>query len=99
MHANAADVGGNNVPTTGGTYNADGVTVADVLSTAVTAVASANVTPVPLAAAAAAPAASGGAATQTAANIAPASPPGASAADSHPVITADASHHVDHWVM
>ena len=99
MHANAADVGGNNVPSTGGTYNADGVTVADVLSTAVTAVASANVTPVPAAAAPAAPAASGGAATQTAANIAPASPAGASAADNHPVITADASHHVDHWVM
>jgi hypothetical protein len=99
MHANAADVGGNNVPSTGGTYNADGVTVADVLSTAVTAVASANVTPVPAAAAPAAPAASGGAATQTAANIASASPAGASAADNHPVITADASHHVDHWVM
>ncbi len=35
MHANAADVSGNNVPVTGGTYNADGLTVADVLSTAV----------------------------------------------------------------
>lgn len=35
MHANAADVSGNNVPVTGGTYNADGQTVADVLSTAV----------------------------------------------------------------
>ncbi len=34
MHANAADVGGNNVPVTGGTYNTDGLTVADVLSTA-----------------------------------------------------------------
>jgi hypothetical protein len=34
MHANSADVGGNNVPVTGGTYNADGLTVADVLSTA-----------------------------------------------------------------
>lgn len=34
MHGNAADVGGNNVPVTGGTYNADGVTAADVLSTA-----------------------------------------------------------------
>ena len=33
MHGNAADVGGNNVPVTGGTYNADGVTVAEVLGT------------------------------------------------------------------
>jgi hypothetical protein len=35
MHGNAADVGGNNTPVTGGTYNTDGLTVADVLSTAV----------------------------------------------------------------
>jgi trimeric autotransporter adhesin len=35
MHGNAADVGGNNAPVTGGTYNTDGLTVADVLSTAV----------------------------------------------------------------
>lgn len=34
MHGNAADVGGNNVPVTGGAYNADGLTAADVLSTA-----------------------------------------------------------------
>jgi hypothetical protein len=33
MHGNAADVGGNTVPVTGGTYNADGVTVAEVLGT------------------------------------------------------------------
>ena len=39
MHANAADVGGNNLPTTGGTYNPDGLTVADVLSTPVAATA------------------------------------------------------------
>ena len=37
MHANSADVGGNNIPVTGGTYNPDGLTVADVLSTAVAA--------------------------------------------------------------
>jgi hypothetical protein len=36
MHANAGDVGGNNVPVTGGAYNADGLTAADVLSTATT---------------------------------------------------------------
>jgi hypothetical protein len=34
IHDNAADVGGNNIPVTGGTYNPDGLTVADVLSTA-----------------------------------------------------------------
>ena len=34
MHANSADVGGNNIPVNGGTYNADGLTVAEVLSTA-----------------------------------------------------------------
>jgi hypothetical protein len=34
MHANSADVGGNNIPITGGVYNPDGLTVADVLSTA-----------------------------------------------------------------
>jgi hypothetical protein len=39
MHANAADVGGNNVPITGGTYNADGLTVAQVLPQASTPVA------------------------------------------------------------
>ena len=31
MHANAADVGGNNIPVNGGTYNAAGLTAADVL--------------------------------------------------------------------
>jgi hypothetical protein len=34
MHGNAADVGGNNVLVTGGTYNTHGVTVAEVLGTA-----------------------------------------------------------------
>jgi hypothetical protein len=34
FHANAADVSGNNVPLNGGTYNADGQTVADALSMA-----------------------------------------------------------------
>ncbi len=45
MHANAADVGSNNTPSGGGTYNADGVTVADVLSTAVAAPAVAAAAP------------------------------------------------------
>jgi hypothetical protein len=34
LHANAADVGGNNIPLGGGTYNGDALTVADALSTA-----------------------------------------------------------------
>lgn len=45
MHANSADVGGNNVPVNGGTYNPDGLTVADVLSTAGTPAAVAAATP------------------------------------------------------
>ncbi|WOH64586.1 hypothetical protein [Bradyrhizobium sp. BWA-3-5] len=63
MHANSADVGGNNIPVTGGTYNPDGLTVAEVLSTAgapaaVAAAAPAAAAPTPAApAVAAAPAA------------------------------------------
>jgi hypothetical protein len=34
FHANAADVSGNNVPLNGGTFNADGTTIADALGTA-----------------------------------------------------------------
>jgi hypothetical protein len=34
MHANSADVGGNNTPVTGGAYNPDGLTIEEVLSTA-----------------------------------------------------------------
>ena len=34
MHGNAVDVGGHNVPVTGGNYNTDGVTVAEVLAAA-----------------------------------------------------------------
>jgi hypothetical protein len=63
MHANSADVGGNNTPVTGGTYNPDGLTVADVLGTAVaatavaaTSAAAATVTPAATTAVAAAPA-------------------------------------------
>jgi len=33
MHGNAADIGGHNVPVTGGTYNTEGATVAEVLGT------------------------------------------------------------------
>ncbi|MCA6115806.1 hypothetical protein J6524_13010 [Bradyrhizobium sp. WSM 1738] len=35
MHGNAVDLGNSNVPVTGGTYNANGVTVAEVLGTPV----------------------------------------------------------------
>jgi hypothetical protein len=42
MQGNAADVGGNNVPVTGGAYNADGVTVAEVLWTPAAAAAPAS---------------------------------------------------------
>jgi hypothetical protein len=77
MHGNAADVGGNNLPNTGGTYNADGLTVADVLSTAVPATA---------AVAAASPAAATVTAAPAPQTVASAAPPAASA----PVATADA---------
>jgi hypothetical protein len=77
MHANAADVSGNNVPVTGGTYNADGLTVADVLSTA---------NPAPAAVAAATPAAAQS--TQTA-QPAPAAP-NAPATAPAPAAVADA---------
>ncbi|OCK61866.1 hypothetical protein [Bradyrhizobium sp. LMTR 3] len=51
MHGNAADAGGNNIPVTGGTYNPDGLTVAEVLGTPVAQTSVAE-TPAALAAAA-----------------------------------------------
>jgi hypothetical protein len=45
FHANAGDVSSNNVPLNGGTYNADGQTVAEALSTATGALPPAPVTP------------------------------------------------------
>jgi hypothetical protein len=66
MHANSADVGGNNIPVNGGTYNADGLTVADVLSTAGA--------PAPAAVAAAVPAPAAPAAAAPVAAAAPAAP-------------------------
>jgi hypothetical protein len=66
MHANAADVSGNNIPSTGGIYNVDGLTVADALSTAGggaagTPVATAPATPSPTQVAQSTPPAAGGA--------------------------------------
>ncbi|MDE2377962.1 hypothetical protein [Bradyrhizobium sp.] len=46
MHANAADVGGNNIPVTGGTYKPDALTIVDALSTAVAPATSTTSTPV-----------------------------------------------------
>jgi hypothetical protein len=45
FHANAADVSGNNVPLNGGTYNTNGQTVADALSTATGPLPPASTTP------------------------------------------------------
>jgi microcystin-dependent protein len=85
MHANSADVGGNNTPVTGGAYNPDGLTVADVLGTAVVATA---------AAATAAAAVTTPAATTTAVAAAPAPQVAASAVNDAPaaaVASADAA--------
>src|SRR6476469_8028986 len=90
MHANSADVGGNNIPVNGGTYNADGLTVADVLSTAGAPAAVAAAAPAAAAPAAAAPA--------DAAPAAPAAAPAvaaASAAAATTLAAADAGTH-DH---
>jgi hypothetical protein len=86
IHDNAADVGGNNIPVTGGTYNPDGLTLAEVLSTATPDPAVAAATPAPAAAtaattaAAALPAADAPAAAAPAAPIAIAALPAAAAA-------------------
>jgi hypothetical protein len=45
MHANAADVGGNNVSINGNTYNTDGLTVAEVLGTQTAETATATTPP------------------------------------------------------
>jgi len=80
FHANAADVSGNNVPLNGGTFNADGVTVADALSTATAPLPPAPVTPLTPAAPAAAP------------PIAPTLPAVASACDPAPGGALDHQH-------
>lgn len=90
IHDNAADVGGNNIPVTGGTYNPDGLTVADVLSTA---------TPAPaVAAVAAAPAATPAPAAAAPITVAAATPApaAAEAAPAHADPAADA-HATDHF--
>lgn len=47
MHANAADVGGNNIAANGATYKTDGMTVAEVLGTAVAQPAGGATAPAP----------------------------------------------------
>jgi hypothetical protein len=84
MHANSADVGGNNIPVNGGTYNADGLTVAEVLSTA----------GAPAAVAAAAPAAAADPAAAAPTAAAPAATLAAADAGTHDVApTAVEIHH------
>jgi hypothetical protein len=70
MHGNAADLAGNNVPATGGTYNTDGVTVAEVLGTPVAAtLPTTETTTAPAVQEAAAPAISGEPVTLVTADI------------------------------
>ena len=97
MHANAADVGGNNTPATGGTYNADGATVADVLSTAVAApavAALAPVTPAPAPAAPTAPTLPAAPAVQTVASAPPAAD--TAAVDPHHSPVPEMAQHFHH---
>jgi hypothetical protein len=94
MHANSADVGSNNVPVTGGTYNADGLTVADVLSTAVAAPAAVAAAPAAApVAVAAAPAAQTAASSPVASNV-PATPAAAAAAADAGTAALSDSHHL-----
>jgi len=84
MHANSADVGGNNIPVNGGTYNPDGLTVAEVLSTAGAPAAVAAVTPAP------APTTTLAAIDTTTLDVAP------TAVDVHHSGFADSGHHFHH---
>jgi hypothetical protein len=90
FHANAMDVSGNNVPLNGGTFNPDGLTVADALNTATAPLPPAPVTPLTPADTAVVVAAADPAAA------APAAPAAAAAAPAAPATTvaaADASTH------
>ncbi|GAU84218.1 hypothetical protein [Bosea sp. BIWAKO-01] len=83
IHDNAADVGGNNIPITGGHFNPDGLTVAEVLSTAVPAPATAATDPKPT---------PGG----TVADAAPTSSHDHATADVHHAPIVDTAHHFHH---
>jgi hypothetical protein len=95
FHANAADVSGNNVPLNGGTFNADGATIADVLSTATAPLPPAPVSLLTPAAPAAQVAAADPAAPAVAAPAAatPAPAPAAPAATDHSASADLGSHH------
>ena len=107
MHANAADVSGNNIPATGGTYNADALNTADALAPAV---ATTPATATPTTVAAATPATTAPAAVQSAtpSPAAAAATPTTPAIDSahhatadaaaatHQAMTADMAHHFHH---
>jgi hypothetical protein len=98
MHANAADVSGNNVPVTGGTYNADGVTVADVLSTAVAPAANvaANTQPAPAPSAPAAPVVAAAPQAPAAPDPQKAAPADHSGPDLQHTALNDMAHHFHH---
>lgn len=84
IHDNAADVAGNNIPITGGHFNPDGLTVAEVLSTAVTAPATAAAEPKP---------------TPPSGTVADAAPPSShdhATADVHHSPIVDTAHHFHH---
>ncbi|SDO71746.1 hypothetical protein [Afipia sp. GAS231] len=97
FHANAADVSGNNVPLNGGTYNADGLTVADALSTATAPLPPAPVTPLTPAAPAAAPAPAVVASAAAAAAGADDAAPGGAIDHQHSAMPEMAQHFHQMW--
>ncbi len=88
MHQNAADVGGNNVPITGGAYDTNGTTIGQVLATAV-ATATAAAAPVTMSGGAAATPAAAAAIAVLPATVAAAP----TAVDMSHLAAADMSHH------
>ena len=96
MHANSADVGGNNVPVNGGTYNADGLTVAEVLSTAGAPAAVAAAAPAAPATAPAVAAAPTAAATTLAATDAGTHDLAPTTVETHDAALTEMVHHFHH---
>jgi len=100
FHANAADVSGNNVPLNGGTFNADGTTIADALSTATGPLPPAPVSLLTPAAPAAADACAACAPAAPAAPVAantPAAPAAASGPDDQVAAVDPAAAHQSHF--
>jgi hypothetical protein len=96
MHANAADVSGNNIPSTGGTFNPDGLTVAEALSTAVAAPAAVAAAPAAQTVATAAPASAAPAAPVATADAASPATAGTAPIDAHHSPLAEMAHHFHH---